>query len=220
MTSESTTSQDTAPHGEDQAGYSAAGVEAARVRLFEQLDRGYVNITRVELFNNGTGDLFVTRTDAEFRRLAPGVHRQIDRRVWKEAHAYAEALYGPRAQWPRNFTVERTAADAAEAYTEEEVEKATALFIEHLLEPAAKRTGRPLGDLFAEVADDLFGAWVLAFMMAGREVERGDAEPSAIVTRAGVIFVGALRKLPGREELARAAVGGIYHAARKAAGVE
>ncbi|MGW2255092.1 hypothetical protein ACWCXH_33645 [Kitasatospora sp. NPDC001660] len=108
----------------------------------------------------------------------------------------------------------------APAYTDDEVERATALFIENQLEPAAKRTGRPLGDLMNQVSDDLFGAWVLVYMMAGRAADRGEITPDRVVSHASVLFVGALRKLPGREATAAAVVSAIYHGARAAAGVE
>ncbi|MFG3229402.1 hypothetical protein ACGF07_32095 [Kitasatospora sp. NPDC048194] len=116
-----------------------------------------------------------------------------------------------------NNDINTVATDAG--YTEEELDRAVALFIENQLKPAAARTGRPLGELLDEVADDLFDITVLAYMMAGRDADAGRIEPDAVQTRAAVYAVGMLRKLPGRESLAARVVSSIYRQARAAAGV-
>ncbi|MCX4808950.1 hypothetical protein OG594_46720 [Streptomyces sp. NBC_01214] len=106
-----------------------------------------------------------------------------------------------------------SATEAVE-YTDAEVEQATSLFLEHHLIPTAQRIGRPVGEVLDELAEDLFTAGVLAYMLAARNAAKS---PGVNVrAEAGVLFIGMLRKMPQREDLGTALLSEVYHQARAA----
>ncbi|MEV0926908.1 hypothetical protein AB0I99_17580 [Streptomyces spongiicola] len=103
-------------------------------------------------------------------------------------------------------------------YTEEELEKATAQFLDRHLKPIARRTGRHVGEVLDELAEDLFTGGVLAYMMANRMAEQ---DPTVNVNaEAGAMFLAMLRKMPGREALAKTLVGALYREIRAAEGIQ
>ncbi|WTD07570.1 hypothetical protein OH717_33945 (plasmid) [Streptomyces albidoflavus] len=104
------------------------------------------------------------------------------------------------------------------AYSDEELERATAQFLDRHLKPIARHTGRHVGEVLDELAEDLFSAGVLAYVMANRVVEQDPA--TDVNAEAGLLFLAMLRKMPGREALAETLVGGIYREIRAAEGVQ
>ncbi|MFC8671034.1 hypothetical protein [Streptomyces sp. NPDC057199] len=104
------------------------------------------------------------------------------------------------------------------AYSEEELDKAAAQFLDRHLKPIARSTGRHVGEVLDDLAEDLFTGGVLAYMMANRLAEQ-DATIN-VNAKAGVLFVAMLRKMPGREDLAAGLVSTIYRQARAAAGIQ
>lgn len=104
------------------------------------------------------------------------------------------------------------------AYSEEELDKATAQFLERHLKPIARSAGRHVGEVLDDLAEDLFTGGVLAYMMANRLAERDTSMD--VNAKAGVLFVAMLRKMPGREDLAAGLVSTIYRQARAAAGIQ
>ncbi|WP_329151212.1 hypothetical protein OG275_38255 (plasmid) [Streptomyces niveus] len=108
--------------------------------------------------------------------------------------------------------------DTAAAYTDEELDQATAQFLDRHLKPIARRTGRHIGEVLDELAEDLFSAGVLAYMLANRTAAQ-DPTVSAN-TEAGVLFLGMLRQMPGHEDQAAAMTGAVYRLARADAGIQ
>lgn len=87
-----------------------AAEEAAR-QMFAHLDRGFEGTTKLRFLNNGgRSQLVLTCHDGTAIRLAPTLHRAIDRDFMAAAHMWARAAYGPRRAWPACLTAERATA--------------------------------------------------------------------------------------------------------------
>ncbi|MBW1603423.1 hypothetical protein JJV70_15185 [Streptomyces sp. JJ66] len=103
-------------------------------------------------------------------------------------------------------------------YSAEELSKATGQFLDRHLKPIAHRTGRHVGEVLDELAEDLFTGGVLAYMMANRMAEQDPAID--VNAEAGAMFLAMIRKMPGRVNLAKTLVGAIYREIRAAEGIQ